>query len=91
MAYCGKLKCDKHAEFQPVIKVWAFGQSMNSGSPAKLTLNLKLCKKHMNELTVQDFIADDGWKRISNEFKKRNKVEPNKATAELHKKRIFSA
>lgn len=88
MKICDMKNCHTKAEFHPVLKLWAEGFAPGTHPPAKAQLSLCLCRAHMAELTLEELLTDDGWNRIANGFRFRNKRDPSRASAQLTRTRI---
>ena len=90
MKKCEHKGCEKTAKFNPVIKVWAIGYNKGQHKPARAVISLAICADHMEKLTVDDFITDDGWNNLFSGFIQHNKAMPDRASAELGKQKIRS-
>lgn len=74
--------CPGEGIAQPVLLIYA-PKKYGNCSPIKAALGLAVCQKHERSARVEDFVSDDGWKQIENEFAAVGRVLPDRSRTQL--------
>jgi len=78
--FCDHKGCQARSAVRPVLLFFPPGVIF---FPAKGRLSQEYCAEYGAELTVADFICDEGWARICASFDRCGKVSPARESVQL--------
>lgn len=85
---CSVLDCDRAARWRVSLRIWPKGVDRGGIEPAVLRMPLSLCGPCSSQRTAKDFISDEGWARIEEQFRIAGRLRPDRDSVELQLERI---
>jgi hypothetical protein len=76
---CARADCPNLAVYLPILEL----RAALEGPAAQMSVGLGMCPSHKDTLTVDDFVSEEGWQRLTDTFASLGKQPPERVFTTL--------